>query len=88
MLKNRAQKSKNILKITPKWIPKNEGIFREMPLGTPLVVQTVCVMKKLPPSAPKVLPMIENEIKMTPENPANVKKSFKKNPENEKELQK
>ena len=64
------------------------GFGGEMPLGVPLVVQTVFVMKKITPSAPKVRPRTKNEPKMNPENPSNVKKSFKKSSENEKELQK
>ena len=44
--------------------------------------------EKVGPGAPKVRPRTKNEPKMTPENPSNVKKSSKKSPESEKELQK
>ena len=43
----------------PKWVSKNEGILGKMHLGAPLVAQTVFVITKWAPSAPKVLPMIE-----------------------------
>ena len=42
---------------------KNKGILTEMRIGAPLVVQTVFVMKKLAPSAPKVRPRTKNEPK-------------------------
>ena len=45
--------------MTPKWDPKSEYILGEMPIGAPLVVQTVFVMKKWAPSAAKVLPRLE-----------------------------
>ena len=45
--------------MTPKWASKGEGILGEMPLGAPLVAQTVFVIKKWAPGAPKELPMIE-----------------------------
>ena len=45
--------------MTPQWDPKSEYILGEMPIGAPLVVQTVFVMKKLAPSAAKVLPRLE-----------------------------
>ena len=45
--------------MTPKWDPKSGDISREIPLGAPLVVQTVFVIKKWAPSAAKVLPMLE-----------------------------
>ena len=61
--KTEPQKSKNTRKITPKWDPKSEYILGEMPIGAPLVVQTVFVMKKLAPSAPKVRPRTKNEPK-------------------------
>ena len=57
--KTELQKSKNTRKMTPKWDPKSEYILGEMPIGAPLVVQTVFVMKKLAPSAPKVRPKNE-----------------------------
>ena len=66
--------------MTSKWLPKNDGILGEIPIGAPLVVQTVFVMKKLAPSAPKVRPRAKHEPKMTPENPSTVKKSSKKEP--------
>ena len=49
--------------MTPKWLQKNEAILGEMPIGVPLVVQTVFVMKKLAPIAPKVRPRTNNEPK-------------------------
>ena len=58
-LKTEPQKSKIIKKTTSKWDPKNEYILGEMPIGAPLVVQTVFVMKKWAPSAAKVLPRLE-----------------------------
>ena len=58
-LKTEPKKSKNTQKMTPKWDPTSEYISREMPLGAPLVVQTVFVIKKWAPSAAKVLPMTE-----------------------------
>ena len=58
-LKTEPQQPKNTQKMTPKWIHKSERILGEMPLGAPLVVQTVFVIKKWAPSAPKVLPMTE-----------------------------
>ena len=58
-LKTEPHKSKNIPKMIPKWVSKSEGILGEMPLGAPLVAQTVFVIKKWAPCAPKVLPMIE-----------------------------
>ena len=58
-LKTEPQKSKNTPKMTPKWIQKSDRIMGEMPLGAPLVVQTVFAIKKWAPSAPKVLPMTE-----------------------------
>ena len=63
MLKNRAQKNQQIKKITPKWLQKSDRIWGEMPIGAPLVAQTVFVMKKLAPSAPKVRPRTKNERK-------------------------
>ena len=62
-LKTEPQKSKNTRKMTPKWDPKNEYILGEMPIAGPLVVQTVFVMKKWAPSAPKVRPRTKNEPK-------------------------
>ena len=66
--KNEAQKqspkkSKNARKMGPKWNPKSDYILGEMPIGAPLVVQTVFVMKKWAPSAPKVRPKTKNEPK-------------------------
>ena len=50
-----------------------------MLLGAPSVVQTAFVMKKLPPSAPKVRPRTKNKPNMIPENPSIVKRILKKN---------
>jgi hypothetical protein len=63
MLKNITQKTENITKLTPNSVQKNDTILGEIPLGAPLVVQTVFVMKKLAPSAPKVRPRTKNERK-------------------------
>ena len=63
MLKKRPQKTeetKKTQKLTQKWLHKNDRILGEMPIGAPLVVQTVFVMKKLAPSAPKVRPRMKN----------------------------
>ena len=62
-LKTEPQKLKNTPKTTSKWDPKSEYILGEMPIGAPLVVQTVFVMKKLAPSAPKVRPRTKHEPK-------------------------
>ena len=57
--------------MTPKWVQKSDAILGEMPIGAPLVVQTVFVMKKWAPSAAKVLPTLEklakNDTKEHPE---------------------
>ena len=59
-LKTELKKRKTYLKkMTPKWLQQSEGILGEMPIGAPLVVQTVFVMKKWAPSAAKVLPRLE-----------------------------
>ena len=74
--------------MTSKWLQKTEGILGEMPIGAPLVVQTVFVMKKLAPNAPKVRPRTKNgpkylqklaktELKIAPKRASRVKKSFK-----------
>jgi hypothetical protein len=55
-LKTELNKLKNSQKVIPKWLQKTEFMLGEIPLGAPLVVQTVFVMKKLAPSAPKVRP--------------------------------
>ena len=54
-----ANKSKKTQKMTPKSIPKDEGISGVAPLGAPLVAQTAFGHQKLVPSAAQVLPMIE-----------------------------
>ena len=60
-LKTELKKPKKSQNRTPKWLQKGEGILGEMLIGAPLVVQTVFVMKKLAPSAPKVRPRTKNE---------------------------
>ena len=77
-LKTEPQKSKNTQKMTPKWIQKNDRILGEIPLGAPLVVKTVFVVKKWAPSAAKVLPRLEKRSKNDTKEP----------PESENELQK
>ena len=62
-LKIELKKQKKSQKLTQKWLHKTERILGEMPIGAPLVVQTVFVMKKLAPSAPKVRPRTKNERK-------------------------
>ena len=62
----------------PKWIQKIEGIFGEMPLGAPLMVEAFFVIKKCAPSAPKVLTRLEKLAKNYTKEP----------PEYENELQK
>ena len=62
-LKTELKKPNKLTKNRPKMAPKNEGILGEMPIGAPLVVQTVFVMKKWAPSAPKVRPRTKNEPK-------------------------
>ena len=59
MLKNRANKSKHIQKMTPKWVPETDFISGVAPLGAALVAQTDFGHQKWVPSAPKVLPRIE-----------------------------
>ena len=59
MIQNRTHKMKKYSKMTPKWVPKSEGLLAGRPLGVPLVAQTAFVIKKWPPGAPKVLPVIE-----------------------------
>ena len=44
-LKTEPQKLKNTQKMTPKWIQKGATILGEIPLGAPLVAQTVFVIK-------------------------------------------
>jgi hypothetical protein len=39
-LKTYPKKSKNVQKMTPKWIPKSEFILGVAPPGAPLVAQT------------------------------------------------
>ena len=62
-LKTDPQKTKNTPKMPPKWNQKSDFIWGKIPLGAPLVVQTVFVIKKWAPSAPKELPMIEKCLK-------------------------
>ena len=63
-----------------KWIQKIKGILGEMPLGAPLVVQTVFVMKKLAPSAPKVRPRTKREAKLLQNEPKMIKTCLEKQP--------
>ena len=49
--------------MTPKSIPKDEGISGVAPLGAPLVAQTAFGHQKLVPSAAKVLLMIKKSTK-------------------------
>ena len=77
-LKTAPHKSKNNLKMTLKWVSKSERILEEMPLGAPLVVQTVFVIKKWASSAAKCSQGSNNDPKITQKGP----------PECENELQK
>ena len=49
--------------MTPKGIHKSERMLGEMHLGAPLVVQTVFVIKKWAPNAPRVRSRIETATK-------------------------
>ena len=64
--KDTSKKQKKTQKLTQKWLHKNARILGEIPIGAPLVVQTVFVMKKLSPSAAKVLPRLEKLAKNYP----------------------
>ena len=64
--------------MTPKWNPKSEYILGEMPIGAPLVVQTVFVMKKLAPSAAKVLPRLEKLAKNNTKEPPECENKLQK----------
>ena len=77
-LKTDAKKSKNTQKMTPKSIPKDEGISGVAPLGAPLVAQTAFGHQKLAPSAPKVLPMIEKSTKNDTKEPPDCEKELPK----------
>ena len=79
-LKTDAKKSKNTQKMTPKSFPKDEFISGVAPLGAPLVAQTAFGHQKLVPSAAQVLPMIENDSKITPKSPPIPKKLQKSSP--------
>ena len=63
-LKTERKKTKKSPKMTPKWLPKSDTLLGKIPIGAPLVVQTVFVMKKLAPSAPKVRPRTKNKPKL------------------------
>ena len=66
--------------MTPKWLQKGEFILGEIPIGAPLVVQTVLVMKKLAPSAPKVRPRTKSEAKLLKNELNLINKWLKKQP--------
>ena len=51
-----------------------------MPLGAPLVGQTVFVIKKWAPGAPKVCSRIGNELKMKPKRSPSAKMNSKSGP--------
>ena len=57
--KTELEKPQKSQKMTPKWLQKSEGILGEMPIGAPLVVQTVFLIKKWVHSAAKVFPRLE-----------------------------
>ena len=75
-LKTDDNKSKNIQKMTPNSVPKDDFISGVAPLGAPLVAQTAFGHQKLAPSAPKVLQIIEKS----------TKNDIKEHPDWEKEL--
>ena len=75
-LKTDAQISKNIQKMTPNSLPKNEFILGLPPLVAPLVAQTVLGHQKLAPSAAQVLPMIEKSTKNDTKEPSNCEKEL------------
>ena len=56
--------------MTPKSVPKDEGISGVAPLGAPLVALTALGHQMLPPRAPKVPPMIEKSTKNDTKEPA------------------
>ena len=60
MLKNIAQQIKNTQTMTHKSTLRTEAISRVAPPRTILVAQTSFGHQKWVPSAPKVLPMVEN----------------------------
>ena len=62
--------------MTPKSVPKDEFISGVAPLGAPLVAQTAFGHQKLAPSAPKVLPMIENSAKNNTKEPPDCEKEL------------
>jgi hypothetical protein len=74
-LKTTANKSKNTQKITPKSVPKDEGISGVASFGAPLVTQTAFGHQKFVPSAAQVPPMIEKATKKTPKSPPIAKTS-------------
>ena len=57
--KHMPKNQKNTQTLTPKWVPKSEGISGVAPLGAALVAQTGFVIKKWASSASQVLPRIE-----------------------------
>ena len=77
-LKTEPPKSKNTQKMTPKWIQKSEGILGEIPLGAPLVVQTVFVIKKRASNAPKAPPRLEKWHKNDTNEPPECENEFQK----------
>ena len=77
--------------MAPKSIQKSATILGEIPLGAPLVAQTVFVIKKWAPSAPKVLPRLQKLPKNGTKSPPSAKMSSKSRPfsePSENELQK
>jgi hypothetical protein len=60
--------------MTPKSVPKDEGISGVAPLGAPLVAQTAFGHQKVVPSAAQVLPMIEKSIKKNTKEPPQLRK--------------
>ena len=68
-LKTELKKPKKSQKMTPKLLQKNHRILREIPIGAPLVVQTVFVMKKWVPALPKCSQGSKNEPKMKQKSP-------------------
>ena len=73
-----ANKSKNTQKMTPKSVPKDEGISGVAPLGAPLVALIAFGHQMLPPRALKVPPMIEKSIKNDFKEPPDCEKRASK----------
>ncbi len=63
--------------MTPKWVPKSEGILGVAPPGAPLVAQPVFGPQKWSPALPKCSQWSKNKPKIIPKSPKIAKKSSK-----------